>query len=70
MHGCYAEACRRAEAARKTPPETTCAYPRCQAGGVILEGAPRKRCAGLFGPEFVMHPGCLAAKHRESEGKR
>ena len=38
-----------------TPPPR-CAFERCQAGGVILERAPRVVVA-----TFVFHPGCAAA---------
>lgn len=44
-----------------------CAYDRCQAGGVILPGAPRVLFTeGPFGKPHVMtmHPGCDEARRR------
>ncbi len=47
----------------------TCAYPRCQAGGVILEGAPRFERVGLVtGVQLSSyHHGCWAAYQRERQ---
>jgi hypothetical protein len=62
-------------------PEATCAFDRCQAGGVILPGAPTLT-ETLHG-DFTMrdgsrsdtyqsryHPGCWAADQREREAAR
>lgn len=51
--------------------EATCAFDRCQAGGVILAGAPR-----VTDPPFGeytygdWHPGCWAAEQRRAEAAR
>ncbi len=48
------------------PKPATCAYHRCQAGGVILPSAPRVVWADRFGSKFPesWHPGCWAAEQR------
>lgn len=53
-------------------PEARCAYEPCQAGGVILAGAPRLECAcvpwirnGVRIVAHSYHPGCWAALQHE-----
>ncbi len=56
------------------PKRATCAYPRCQAGGVILPGAPRihNRSSTATTESYrrpttsAYHPGCWAAYQRQA----
>lgn len=56
-----------ARAVNEHLPATTCAYERCQAGGVILAGAPAFTRVGLVtGVQLAeYHPGCWAALRHE-----
>jgi hypothetical protein len=54
-----------------SPAAPRCAFDRCQAGGVILEGAPRFQRVGLVtGVQLsTYHPGCWAALQRRADAR-
>ena len=47
--------------------DSRCAFDRCQAGGIILERAPRMVTTYGLGGDVAYHPGCWAATRWRSD---